>query len=130
MHPYTPARLCDACNFGTLQDRCILCGGLGISDAYYCRECCLLQRDVNSPTFIYILIYFTYLYILSYISYIYLNSVNFHFFMYFNFLVALFMLNFVRFSFYYLFYFVFDLLLQLFSCFYCFNCSEKAVLKS
>ena len=29
-----------------LQGRCVICGQPGISDAFYCRECCLLEKDV------------------------------------------------------------------------------------
>lgn len=25
--------------------RCVICGGAGISDAYYCKECTVLERD-------------------------------------------------------------------------------------
>jgi len=28
-----------------LQGRCVICGGLGISDAYYCKECTQLEKD-------------------------------------------------------------------------------------
>lgn len=31
----------------TTQGRCIICGAPGISDAYYCRECTLQEKDVR-----------------------------------------------------------------------------------
>lgn len=43
--PHTEVRVCDACDYGSLQGRCVICGGKGISDAYYCKECCLLEKD-------------------------------------------------------------------------------------
>ena len=27
--------------------RCVICGGHGISDAYYCKECTILEKDVS-----------------------------------------------------------------------------------
>ena len=30
-------RICDECNYGSYQGRCVICGGPGISDAYYCK---------------------------------------------------------------------------------------------
>jgi hypothetical protein len=30
-----------------LQGRCVICGAPGISDAYYCRECTLQEKDVS-----------------------------------------------------------------------------------
>ena len=30
-----------------MQGRCIICGAQGISDAYYCRECTLQEKDVR-----------------------------------------------------------------------------------
>ena len=41
----TLARICDECNFGSLKGRCIICNALGVADAYYCRECVLLEKD-------------------------------------------------------------------------------------
>lgn len=38
-------RICEECNYGSLQNRCIMCGGPGISDAYYCRECVEQEKD-------------------------------------------------------------------------------------
>ncbi|RYG69012.1 hypothetical protein EON64_03780 [archaeon] len=33
--------------FACVQGRCIVCGAPGISDAYYCRECTLQEKDVS-----------------------------------------------------------------------------------
>ena len=39
--------VCDECNYGSFEGRCIICGAPGISDAYYCRECTLQEKDVS-----------------------------------------------------------------------------------
>ncbi|OLY78094.1 PHD finger-like domain-containing protein 5A [Smittium mucronatum] len=38
-------RICDECNYGSYQGRCIVCGGKGVSDAYYCAECVVQEKD-------------------------------------------------------------------------------------
>ena len=43
--PLPQNRICDECNYGTGQGRCVICGGSGISDAYYCRECTVQEKD-------------------------------------------------------------------------------------
>ncbi|KUF77883.1 Pre-mRNA-splicing factor ini1 [Phytophthora nicotianae] len=45
VRPCTLVRICDECNYGSYQGRCVICGGPGISDAYYCRECTQLEKD-------------------------------------------------------------------------------------
>lgn len=47
VRPCTLVRLCDECNYGSYQGRCVICGGHGISDAYYCKECTILEKDVR-----------------------------------------------------------------------------------
>lgn len=42
--------ICDECAFGSSNDKCIICGdgskpGGTMSEAYYCSQCCLLERD-------------------------------------------------------------------------------------
>ncbi|CAH0476636.1 unnamed protein product [Peronospora belbahrii] len=32
-------------NYGSYQGQCVICGGPGISDASYCRECTQLEKD-------------------------------------------------------------------------------------
>ena len=32
-------------NYFPLQGRCVICGGPGISDAYYCKECTVQEKD-------------------------------------------------------------------------------------
>ncbi|PON86390.1 PHF5-like [Trema orientale] len=34
VHPFILVRVCDECNCGSFQGRCVICGGVGISDAY------------------------------------------------------------------------------------------------
>lgn len=40
-------RICDECNYGSYQGRCVICGGPGVSDAYYCKECTIQEKDVR-----------------------------------------------------------------------------------
>jgi PHD finger-like domain-containing protein 5A len=41
----TVARICDECNYGSFQGKCVICGGSGVSEAFYCHECTVLERD-------------------------------------------------------------------------------------
>jgi PHD finger-like domain-containing protein 5A len=41
----TLVRICDECNFGSLKGRCVVCNAPGVSDAYYCKECVMLEKD-------------------------------------------------------------------------------------
>lgn len=43
-------RICDECNYGSYQGRCVICGGPGVSDAYYCKECTIQEKDVSALT--------------------------------------------------------------------------------
>merc|ERR1712227_901988 len=45
VRPSQLVRICDECNYGSFQGRCVICGGPGVSDAYYCRECTVLEKD-------------------------------------------------------------------------------------
>ena len=47
VRPCSLVRICDECNYGTYQGRCVICGGPGVSDAYYCKECTILEKDVS-----------------------------------------------------------------------------------
>ncbi len=47
VRPCTLVRVCDECNYGSFQGRCVICGGAGIADAYYCKECTILEKDVR-----------------------------------------------------------------------------------
>jgi hypothetical protein len=52
VRPHELVRICDECHFGTSsQNKCMLCGlpasSAGLTDAYYCQECCIMQRDVK-----------------------------------------------------------------------------------
>lgn len=49
VRPCILVRICDECNYGSYQGRCIICGGPGISDAYYCKECSVCEKDVRAP---------------------------------------------------------------------------------
>ena len=45
VRPAEIVRICDECNFGAYGGKCIICGYPGVSDAYYCTECVLMERD-------------------------------------------------------------------------------------
>lgn len=47
VRPCTLVRICDECNYGSYQGRCVICGGPGVSDAYYCKECTIMEKDVR-----------------------------------------------------------------------------------
>lgn len=48
VRPCTLVRICDECNYGSYQGRCVICGGPGVSDAYYCKECTIMEKDVRT----------------------------------------------------------------------------------
>lgn len=48
VRPATLVRICDECNYGSYEGRCVICGGVGVSDAYYCKECTLQEKDVGA----------------------------------------------------------------------------------
>ena len=50
VRPATLVRLCDECNYGSLAGRCTICGGVGVSDAFYCKECTVQEKDVSLLT--------------------------------------------------------------------------------
>mmetsp|Transcript_7169 Transcript_7169/g.15816 ORF Transcript_7169/g.15816 Transcript_7169/m.15816 type:complete len:111 (+) Transcript_7169:287-619(+) len=45
VNPSTIVHICDECNYGSLEGRCVVCGGVGVTDAYYCRECVGVGKD-------------------------------------------------------------------------------------
>lgn len=51
VRPCTLVRICDECNYGSYQGRCVICGGPGVSDAYYCKECTIQEKDVSLLAF-------------------------------------------------------------------------------
>jgi PHD finger-like domain-containing protein 5A len=38
-------RICDECNYGSGLGRCTVCGGPGVSDAFYCKACVMLEKN-------------------------------------------------------------------------------------
>eukprot|EP00949_MAST-11_sp_MAST-11-sp1_P001147 g1147.t1 len=40
-----PVHVCDECTFGKLSEKCIVCGGKGVSAAFYCAECVLMEKE-------------------------------------------------------------------------------------
>jgi PHD finger-like domain-containing protein 5A len=45
VRPTAAVRICDECNFGAQRDRCVVCGGPGSTEAFYCHACCLQEKD-------------------------------------------------------------------------------------
>mmetsp|Transcript_17154 Transcript_17154/g.36002 ORF Transcript_17154/g.36002 Transcript_17154/m.36002 type:complete len:111 (+) Transcript_17154:117-449(+) len=45
VRPNTIVHICDECNYGSFEGRCVVCGGVGVTDAYYCSECVQLGKD-------------------------------------------------------------------------------------
>ncbi|KAF8936914.1 PHD finger-like domain-containing protein 5A [Lobosporangium transversale] len=45
VRPVTLVRVCDECNYGSFQGRCVVCGSPGVSDAYYCANCTRAEKD-------------------------------------------------------------------------------------
>lgn len=45
VRPSAKVRICDECSFGQGSTKCVICGGNGIGDAYYCQECVMLEKD-------------------------------------------------------------------------------------
>ena len=37
--------ICDECNYGSFEGRCVVCGNPGVTDAHYCRECVQQEKD-------------------------------------------------------------------------------------
>ncbi|KAF8819893.1 putative translation initiation factor IF-2 [Cardiosporidium cionae] len=52
VRPHTLVRICDECNYGSYQGRCVICGGPGLSDAYYCKECCQCEKDLRNDFYV------------------------------------------------------------------------------
>ena len=38
VNPSTIVHICDECNYGSFEGRCVVGGGVGVTDAYYCSE--------------------------------------------------------------------------------------------
>ena len=45
VRPATLVRVCDECNYGSNQGRCVICNAVGVSDAYYCQGCVMQEKD-------------------------------------------------------------------------------------
>ena len=45
MNPAVLVRVCDECCYGSNDNRCVVCGNVGVTDAYYCRECVQQEKD-------------------------------------------------------------------------------------
>ena len=45
VRPTVLVRVCDECNYGSNQNRCLICNSHGVSDAYYCKECTQQEKD-------------------------------------------------------------------------------------
>ncbi|GMM35585.1 U2 snRNP complex subunit [Saccharomycopsis crataegensis] len=45
VRPTEQVRICDECAFGQDKHRCVICGGKGVSPAYYCFECVRTEKN-------------------------------------------------------------------------------------
>ena len=45
VNPQTLVHICDECNYGSYEGRCVVCGNSGVTDAYYCKECVQQEKD-------------------------------------------------------------------------------------
>lgn len=45
VNPHTLVHVCDECNYGSFEGRCVVCGNPAVTDAYYCRECVQQEKD-------------------------------------------------------------------------------------
>ncbi|CUS22019.1 LAQU0S04e06304g1_1 [Lachancea quebecensis] len=45
VRPKSKVRICEQCSFGANWKKCIICGQMGTSDAFYCWECCRLEKN-------------------------------------------------------------------------------------
>ena len=45
VNPQIMVHICDECNYGSNENRCVVCGNVGVTDAYYCRECVQQGKD-------------------------------------------------------------------------------------
>ena len=45
VNPAVLARICEECNYGSFEGRCVITGEPGVADAYYCKECVKLEKD-------------------------------------------------------------------------------------
>ncbi len=49
--PTTLVHICEECAYGSQRagdgGRCVICNGTGVADAYYCRQCTLMEKDVS-----------------------------------------------------------------------------------
>lgn len=45
VNPSTLVHICDECTYGSFEGRCVVCGGQGVTDAFYCRECVQQEKD-------------------------------------------------------------------------------------
>mmetsp|Transcript_19944 Transcript_19944/g.39157 ORF Transcript_19944/g.39157 Transcript_19944/m.39157 type:complete len:112 (-) Transcript_19944:216-551(-) len=45
VRPDTLVHVCDEHNYGSMQGKCVICNAPGTSEAYYCKECVLQEKD-------------------------------------------------------------------------------------
>ena len=45
VRPAAQVRICDECNYGSNNGKCIICSAVGVADAYYCKECTQCEKD-------------------------------------------------------------------------------------
>jgi len=45
VNPSVLVRICDECDYGQQEGKCVICGAAGVADAFYCRECVQCEKD-------------------------------------------------------------------------------------
>jgi len=45
VRPEVVVHICDEHNYGSMQGKCIICNAVGVSDAFYCKECVQQEKD-------------------------------------------------------------------------------------
>lgn len=46
VNPKARVRICESCSFGKDRKSCIICNvGKGVTEAFYCWECCKLEKN-------------------------------------------------------------------------------------
>merc|ERR1712157_249377 len=45
VRPCLLVRLCKDCDYAGGCSRCIICNGVSVSDAYYCKECVMTEKE-------------------------------------------------------------------------------------
>ena len=45
VRPAVLVRICEECSYGANGSKCVICNANGTNDAYYCKECAMMEKD-------------------------------------------------------------------------------------